>query len=207
MKRLVSIRWQAVLGIVGLFGAMTARAAEPTVLVAYYSLSGNTEALARAVAEGVRAVPGATVVVKGVDEVTRQDLDVASALALGSATHYANLPGPMKAALDKWTWDMGADLTDKIGGAFSTGGGQVGGKEHVVVSLLLYMLANRMVVAGPLYEEGGEIWGEPGASAMTGPLDPGTADAELDGARRLGERLARLAIAAATEAVQQEEPH
>ena len=35
------------------------------------------------------------------------------------------------------------------------------------------MLNNRMLVAGPLYQdaEGEDTWGEPGSSAMTGPLD------------------------------------
>jgi hypothetical protein len=56
------------------------------------------------------------------------------------------------------------------------------------------MLSNRMLVAGPFYEdpEKNDIWGEPGSSAMTGPLDFGVSDKELDGARRLGERIARL---------------
>ena len=70
----------------------------------------------------------------------------------------------------------------------------MGGKEHVIVSLLLFMMNNRMVVAGPLYQdaEGEDMWGEPGAAAMTGPLDPGVSKDELDSAQRLGERLARL---------------
>ena len=57
------------------------------------------------------------------------------------------------------------------------------------------MLNNRMIVAGPLYqdEEGDDIWGEVGSSAMTGPLDPGVGPDELDGARRLGERVAQVA--------------
>lgn len=86
------------------------------------------------------------------------------------------------------------DFTDKVGGAFSTGGGEVGGKEHVVTSLLLFMLSNRMIVAGPLFrnDKTGSVWGEPGSSAMTGPLDPGVSEQELDSARRLGERIARI---------------
>jgi hypothetical protein len=57
------------------------------------------------------------------------------------------------------------------------------------------MIHNRMVVAGPLYQdaEGDDIWAESGASAITGPIDPGVGRADLDGARRLGERIARLA--------------
>ena len=58
------------------------------------------------------------------------------------------------------------------------------------------MINNRMVVAGPLYqdEEGEDIWAEAGAGAMTGPIDPGLSTKELDSAHRLGERIAHLAI-------------
>ncbi len=180
--------------------AAVSRGAEPPqttvrVLVAYHSRRGNTEKMAKGVAEGARRVAGAAVVLKRVEEVTKDDLESAHALILGSPTYYANIPGTMKTAIDDWAWKMKVDFTDKVGGAFATGGGQVGGKEHVVVSLLLFMLSNRMVVAGPLYQGRDEkdIWGEPGSAAMTGPLDPGVSEQELDAARRLGERVAGVA--------------
>jgi len=165
------------------------------VLVAYYSLSGNTKQMAQGVADGARRVPGVVTVVKEVDKVSKDDLQAADAMILGCPAYFANIPGKMKTAIDDWNWKMKVDFTDKVGGAFSTGGGQVGGKEFVVVSLLLFMINNRMVVAGPLYQdaEGDDKWAEAGASAMTGPLDPGVSPQELDGAHRLGERIARLA--------------
>ena len=165
------------------------------ILVVYFSRHGTTEKMAQGVAEGARRVGGAEVVMKKVDETTKDDLAAADGILLGCPTFFANIPGAMKTAMDDWNWKWKVDFTDKVGGAFSTGGGQTGGKEHVVTSLLLFMLANRMVVAGPLYSDatGKDVWGEPGSSAMTGPLDPGVSDAELDGARLLGERIARLA--------------
>jgi len=165
------------------------------ILVVYYSRHGTTEKMAEGVAEGARRVPGVEVVVKTVLETTKDDLAAADGILLGCPTFFANLPGAMKTAMDDWNWKWKVDFTDKVGGAFATGGGQTGGKEHVVTSLLLFMLSNRMVVAGPLYSdaEGKDVWGEPGSSAMTGPLDPGVSQAELDGARRVGERVARLA--------------
>jgi len=165
------------------------------VLVAYHTRWGNTDRMAQAVVEGVRRVPGAVAVLKKVEDVSKDDLQQARGIILGCPTYYANIPGKMKDAIDQWSWKMKVDFTDKVGGAFATGGGQTGGKEHVVVSLLLFMLSNRMVVAGPLYsdEKGEDVWGEPGSSAMTGPLDPGVGPGELDAARRLGERIARLA--------------
>jgi NAD(P)H dehydrogenase (quinone) len=174
----------------------SAAAASVRVLVAFHSRTGNTEKMAQGVVEGIKRVAGTAAVLKKFDQVSKEDLRSADAIILGCPAYYANLPGNMKAAMDEWAWHWGIDFTDKVGGAFATGGGQVGGKEHVVTSLLLYMLSNRMVVAGPLYEDTrgtGGIWGEPGSAAMTGPLDLGVSDKELDAARRLGERIARLA--------------
>jgi NAD(P)H dehydrogenase (quinone) len=166
------------------------------VLIAYDSMTGNTERMAQAVAEGVKRVPGVVASVKRVQEVTKEDLEAADAIVLGCPAYYANIPGRMKIVIDNWSWRMKVDFTNKIGGAFSTGGGQMGGKEHVVISLLLFMINNRMIVAGPLYqdEEGQDIWAEAGAGAMTGPIDPGIGPKELDSANRLGERVACLAV-------------
>lgn len=176
-------------------GEQTTGRARPLVLVVYYSHSGNTEKMAEAVAEGARQAGGVDVVIRPVTEVTKEELAAADAIALGCPTYFANIPGVMKERMDLWNWKWRVDFTDKIGGAFATGGGQMGGKEHTMVSLLLFMLANRMIVAGPLFEDetGEDIWGEPGAGAMTGPLDPGVSAGELDSARRLGWRLAELA--------------
>ena len=165
------------------------------ILVAYYSLTGNTEQMAKGVIEGANRVAGVLARLKKVDEVPQKELEAADGIVLGCPTYFANIPGKMKEVLDDWAWKMKVDFTDKVGGAFATGGGQVGGKEHVVVSLVMFMLSNRMLVAGPLYqnEQTGGVWGEAGAAAMTGPLDPGVSQNELDSARRLGERIARLA--------------
>lgn len=166
------------------------------VLVAYHSLTGNTKAMAEGVVEGVQRVPGVAVTLKPVDAVTKADLEAADGIILGCPTYYGTIPGTMKVVIDDWSWKLKVDFTDKVGGAFATGGGQVGGKEFVVLSLVMYMINNRMLVAGPLYEnpKTGSVWAEVGAAAMTGPLDPGVSEAELDGARRLGERVARLSV-------------
>ncbi len=165
------------------------------ILVAYHTLRGTTEQMAQGVARGAKTVPGVSVMLKKVQDVTKDDLVAADGICLGCPTYFANIPGRMKTAIDDWSWKMKVDLTDKVGGAFATAGGHTGGKEHVVASLLLFMIHNRMVVAGPLYEdeEGDDKWAEAGSTAVTGPLDPGVGDHELEAARRLGDRIARLA--------------
>jgi len=166
------------------------------VLVAYYSRTGNTEQMAQGVVEGTKRVPGVVTTLKKVEDVSKQDLEATDAIILGAPAYYANIPGKMKVVIDDWSWKMKVDFTDKVGGAFATGGGQMGGKEFTAVSLLLFMVNLRMVVAGPLYEDeqGDDKWAEIGAGAMTGPLDPKVGAGELDSARRLGERIARLAV-------------
>ena len=207
MKRNSLRRWALSLALLSLLACGRPAIADPPkpdspsqakavrVLVAYYSRTGNTERMAHGVAEGAKRVPGVVTVVKPVDQVAKEDLETADAIILGCPTYFANIPGKMKTAIDDWNWKMKVDFTDKVGGAFATAGGQVGGKEHVVISLLLFMIHNRMLVAGPLYQdaEGDDKWAESGAGAVTGPIDPGVGPAELDGAARLGERIARLA--------------
>jgi NAD(P)H dehydrogenase (quinone) len=151
--------------------------------------------MAEGVVEGVKRIRGVAVTLKKADEITKEDLEGADGIILGCPAYYGTIPGKMKVLIDDWSWTMKVDFTDKVGGAFSTGGGQAGGKEFVLVSLVMFMLNNRMLVAGPLYrnEKTGSVWGEVGAAAMTGPLDPGVGEGELDSARRLGERVARLA--------------
>jgi NAD(P)H dehydrogenase (quinone) len=150
------------------------------VLVAFDSLTGNTEKMAQGVVEGAKRVPGAIVVLKSVDKVAKEDLQAADGIILGCPTYYGTLPGRMKVVMDDWSWKLKVDFTDKVGGAFATGGGQAGGKEFTVLSLVMFMLNNRMVVAGPLYQNPttGSVWGEVGAAAMTGPLDTGAAQLE-----------------------------
>lgn len=178
------------------------------VLVGFHSLTGNTEKMAGGVVEGAKRVPGALVSLKKVEEITAEDLQQADGIILGCPAYFGTIPGKMKAVIDDWSWKMKVDFTDKVGGAFSTGGGQAGGKEFVVVSLLMFMLNNRMMVAGPLYrnDKTGSLWAEAGATAMTGPLDPGVGEGELDGARRLGERVAQLAAKLKRGATQNQEP-
>lgn len=176
--------------------AQPSRTATPDtvrVLVVYYSETGNTAAMAEAAAEGARRVPGGVASVKSVEEVARDDLESADALLVGSPTYWGTIAAPVKQFIDDWLAEYGVFLGDKVGAAFATGGGDGGGKELVILSILTAMLNNGMVVVGPHYEMEGVRFGGFGASATTGPSDPGVSEAELENARRLGERAARVA--------------
>jgi len=104
--------------------AMPAETNLVRVLVAYDSLTGNTEKMAEGVVAGAKKVPGVVVVLKPVDKVTKEDLETADGIILGCPTYYGTIPGRMKVVIDDWSWKLKVDFTDKVGGAFATGGGQ-----------------------------------------------------------------------------------
>ncbi|MDR4481496.1 MAG: NAD(P)H-dependent oxidoreductase [Nitrospira sp.] len=161
------------------------------VLVAYHSLSGHTERMAEAVAEGARAVPLAQVTVKRVLQVTAEDLFAADAVVLGSPVYWSNMAGEVKAFIDDWQFKFGVfpefKLKNKVGAAFATGGQISSGKELTMLSILAAMLGNYMIVVS-----GGGAFG---ASATTEGDSHGLDEQELAGARDLGQRVAVVALA------------
>lgn len=180
-----------------LIGPRTVSAqSEPVdVLIAYYTMTGTTQSLARVVAEGADEVAGVNVSLQPIESVTVEELRSAEGIILGSPTYYGNMAAPMKQFIDSIGLEHGSPmLAGKIGGAFATGGGSAGGKEHVIISLLLAMINTGMMVAGPTYGDGQNGYALPGAAA----IDPGTPDnftaTEIEDARRLGRRIAEIAL-------------
>src|SRR5262245_42746578 len=91
--------------VAALYGGC-ADAADPppiTVLVVYHSATGNTEKMAQGVAEGAKAVPGTTVVLKRVSEVAAADLSSCDAVIVGSPVYFANMSGEVKTFFDNWS--------------------------------------------------------------------------------------------------------
>jgi NAD(P)H dehydrogenase (quinone) len=187
-------RWLQVLCLsVLLFSDVAAFAADPpdpiAVLVTYHSLSGNTEKMARAVAEGAKSVPGARVALKRVGEVTSADLFSSDALIVGSPVYWSNMSGEVKTFFDNWQLKFGVfpefKMRNKVGAAFATGGQVSGGKEITMLTILAAMLGNQMIVVS-----GGGTFG---ASATTEGDSPGIDEKELASARELGRRVAEVA--------------
>ncbi|BCA54320.1 NAD(P)H:quinone oxidoreductase WrbA [Nitrospira sp. KM1] len=159
-----------------------------TVLIAYHSLSGHTERMAEAVAEGVRSLPTARAVLKRVGQVTADDLFSSDALVVGSPVYWSNMSGEVKAFFDNWQFKFGVfpdfKMKDKVGAAFATGGQSAGGKEITMLTILAAMLGNQMIVVS-----GGGAFG---ASAVTEGDSPGIDAKELAEARALGRRVAEV---------------
>ena len=159
------------------------------VLVAYHSLSGNTERMAEAVVEGAKSLPGTTVVLKRVGQVTADDLFSSDAIVIGSPVYWSNMSGEVKTFFDNWQFKFGVfpdfKMKNKIGAAFATGGQVSSGKEVTMLTILAAMLGNQMIVVS-----GGGAFG---ASATTEGDSPGIDKKELADAQALGRRVAEVA--------------
>lgn len=121
------------------------------VLVAYHSDTGHTEKLAQAIAEGAREAEGAEVTLKSIDEVQVDELRRAEAILLGSPVYGGTVSYQMKEFLDTKLGElwMAGELAGKAGGAFATSGGEHGGIETTLETILRVMLGCSMVVTGP----------------------------------------------------------
>lgn len=164
------------------------------VLVAYHSLSGNTEKMAEAVAAGAGTIPGVRVVIKRVEQVTADELFATDAIVVGSPVYWSNMAGEVKTFFDNWQFKFGVfpdfKMKNKVGAAFATGGQVSSGKEVTMLSMLAAMLGNYMIVVS-----GGGAFG---ASATTEGDSQGIDDQELANARALGARVAEVARALKT---------
>ncbi len=177
-----------VLGSSAAFGADEPPAAVK-VLIAYHSLTGNTEKMAEAVAKGARSVPGTSVKLKRAGEVTGEELFAADALVVGSPVYWSNMSGEIKTFFDNWQFKFGVfpefRMRNKVGAAFATGGQISSGKELTMLTILAAMLGNQMIVVSA----GGAF----GASATTEGNSPGIDADELTHAEALGRRVAEVA--------------
>ncbi len=164
------------------------------VLVAYHSVSGTTEQMAAAIAEGAKMNAQTHVVMKRVEQVVAEDLFSADAIIVGSPVYWANMAGEVKTFFDNWQFKFGVfpdfKMRNKVGAAFATGGQVSGGKEITMLTILAAMLGNHMIVVS-----GGGAFG---ASATTEGHSPGINEEELEVARILGQRVAEVAMAVKT---------
>jgi NAD(P)H dehydrogenase (quinone) len=152
------------------------------VLVGYFSKTGNTRALAEAVAEGVREVEGVACVLKETSELVREDFLDAGGLILGSPVYFGTMAAELKSVIDRFL-PVRKKMEGKIGAAFATSHDPTGGKETTILSILQAMLIYGMVVMGDPFSATGHY-----GVACTGAPDERT----KDHARKLGRRVAEL---------------
>ncbi|MCW3988713.1 MAG: NAD(P)H-dependent oxidoreductase [Candidatus Bathyarchaeota archaeon] len=149
------------------------------VLIVYDSKSGNTEAMAHAVSEGVED-EGIDVEVKRVDEASIDDLPMVDGVILGSPVYYGLPTAKMKQYIDESVKYHGK-LDGKVGGAFASAGGPHTGAETTIIALNEALLIHGMVIQGT---SGSNHYG----AASVGAPD----ENDKENCRKLGARVARL---------------
>lgn len=116
------------------------------ILVAYDSKTGNTEKMARAVAEGAKEA-GVDVIIKKARETTNEDLLKADGIIIGSPTYYGQMASEVKAVFDR-SVKIHGKLEGKVGAAFTSSGGTACGAETTILSILEAMLVHGMIIQG-----------------------------------------------------------
>lgn len=143
------------------------------ILVLYHSLYGHIHSLAEAVAEGVKEVPGAEVVLRRVPETmpedilkkigamdmqekmahvpvcSHDDLKDVDGIIFGTPTRFGNMSGQMRQFLDTTggIW-AGGGWIGKPGSVFTSSGTPHGGQESTLLSFHITLLHHGMVIVG-----------------------------------------------------------
>jgi NAD(P)H dehydrogenase (quinone) len=163
------------------------------ILIAYYSVSGNTETLARAVRDGAASVPGAEPLLRKIADATPAEIAAADGIILGTPVYWQGLAPESKRFLDRVGEALGKSGKEfgegRTAAVFCTAGAVSSGKDLARVSALASFLGMRFIAVGGVDDDG---FGTLGAQATTGPADPGVSDKERAEARRFGERFARI---------------
>jgi len=196
--------------------------AKPKILVVFYSMTGNTAKLAKALAEGAKGA-GADVSLRQVQELipeekwndamkkvkeelknipiaTNDDLVWADGIAFGTPTRYGNMSSQLKQFIDQTggLWMKGA-LINKVATIFASVSTQHGGHETTILTSIPPLLHHGMIVIGVPYSEQKLMsmelgGGSPyGASSVSSPTaDKPPTENDIDIAKTQGKRLAEI---------------
>lgn len=91
----------------------------PEILVVYYTHTGNTEKMAKAIAEGARTVQKVDVELKRHE--SAWNLESYDAILIGAPTYSHNIPNNIRKFLEEIAF-QGVNLKGKIGAAFGSYG-------------------------------------------------------------------------------------
>lgn len=117
-----------------------------SVLIVYYTKSGNTKDMANMLASYLRDEE-VDVEVRDVRDTTPEYLLDYDGIILGSPTYYGDMAAEMKELIDKSVKYHG-ELSGKLGGAFTSSAYIGGGNETTLLSILKAMLIHGMVIVG-----------------------------------------------------------
>lgn len=192
------------------------------VYVVFYSRTGNTAALAQAVAEGAGRVPDTEVLLRRVAELAPQqvidqdprwkatqellapipeadiwEMAETDAVIFGSPTRYGNMTAQLKNFIDQTgpLWVQGR-LIDKVAAVFTSNSSLHSGKESTLITMIIPLFHLGFVVSGvsPALPEVERAGSFYGAASTSGPnADIPPTPQDLVVARAEGERVAWIA--------------
>ncbi len=117
------------------------------ILIVYYSRTGNTEEMARLIAQGVEKEAGVDVEVKAVQDAKIEELLSADGVVIGSPTYYGSMASEIKKFIDE-SIEFHGKLEGKVGGAFASSANIAGGNETTIMDILKSLLIHGMIVQG-----------------------------------------------------------
>ena len=182
-----------------------------SIVIAFHSGYGHTEALARAVQQGVERIEAAIVSLIDVTDLDDQawaTMAAADAIIFGSPTYMGAVSGPFKTFMDKTSrvW-MQRGWQDKLAAGFTVSSSQAGDKyatlsqlatlaaQHGMLWVSLGLLPGNNASSGSVHDIN-RIGGSLGAMAQANsdePADIAPPSSDRETAALLGARVATLA--------------
>jgi NAD(P)H dehydrogenase (quinone) len=189
------------------------------VAIIYYSQTGTTHELAKAVEEGAKSAGAETRLLRvketapnevwgnnpkwkqhleetsDVREASNDDLEWADAIIFGTPTRYGLPSAQLKSFIDQTgaLWAKGA-LTNKIGSSFTTTATTHGGQEQTILALNTAFYHWNMIIVSPGYVEPSQFQsGNPyGASFVSNNAQLSPDEIALTAAKLQGKRVAEI---------------
>jgi len=116
------------------------------VLVLFYSRTGNTENMAKTIADELK-VNGQDVSLKKIEDANLDDLKNADGIIIGSPTYYGTMAAQVKMLLDE-SVKIHGKLDGKAGAAFSSAANIAGGNETTILDIMNAMLIHGLIIQG-----------------------------------------------------------
>ena len=151
------------------------------ILLIYQSNTGNTKAMAEAVAKGARSA-GVDVDIKPLAQASVDDLPQYDGIIIGTPTYFASVSAEIKRFIDD-SIKYYKKLQGKVGAAFASSGDLGGGAETAVLDTLRTFWVHGMIVPG--YATGGHY----------GPVSVGAPDDDRkEVCEQMGAQVAKLVL-------------
>ena len=131
--------------------------ASKTMLILYYSGTGNTERMAKAIAEGARS-DSLSVMIERADKFEALLLPKYDAIVIGSPTYFSNISWPVKKLIDESIIHYRKEeLRGKVAGIFTSSGTKKDGRDCLRMLEIALGYHHKMKLVEGILRSGDEI--------------------------------------------------